>query len=85
VEPSEPEKPGLVRDVVGSTFAKHVTGEDAPEHVLIQLYSPYSSTCRVLAPYYHNLSVALASHSDPVMQRISIAVIDVDQNDTPPP
>lgn len=81
----EPETPGLVRDVVGSTFEQHVTGESAPEHVLIQLYSPYSSTCRVLAPYYHNLSVALASHSEPIMQRVSVAVIDVDQNDTPPP
>lgn len=83
--PPEPEQPGLVRDVVGSTFAQHVTGETAPEHVLIQLYSPYSSTCRVLAPHYHNLSVALASHSDPVLQRISVAVIDIDQNDTPSP
>ena len=83
--PPEPEQSGLVRDVVGSTFAQHVTGENAPEHVLIQLYSPRSSTCRVLAPYYHNLSLALNSHPDPVMQHISVAVIDIDQNDTPPP
>lgn len=49
--PPEPEQPGLVRDVVGSTFEQFVTGDSAPEHVLIQLYSPYNNNCRVLAPY----------------------------------